>query len=189
MRTLEAVVIGTSAGALEALTAILPNLPKDYPLAVMVVVHLPADKKSMLTELFVNKCQMPVKEAEDKERIRSGTIYFAPPDYHLLVEQDKSLSLSSEEPVLYSRPSIDVLFETAADAYGEGLIGVVMTGANEDGARGLKTIINAGGIGIVQSPEQAFSSTMPLAALKNCPSVPALPLDQIAILLKKAILP
>ena len=131
----EAVVIGASAGALEALSVILPSLQKGFRLPVMVVVHVPPDKRSVLVELFQAKCRLPVREAEDKEPISGGTIYFAPADYHLLVELDKSLSLSSDEPVLFSRPSIDVLFESAADAYGSALIAIVLTGANQDGAK------------------------------------------------------
>ena len=96
------------------------------------------------------RCAIRVREAEDKEPIEPGVVYFAPPDYHLLVEQDKRLSLSDDEPVLFSRPSIDVLFESAADAYGGGLIGVVLTGANSDGAKGLKAVVQAGGVAVVQ---------------------------------------
>ena len=103
-RTSEAVVIGVSAGAMEALTAILPALPRHYPMPVLVVVHVPHDKKSLMAELFGNRCQMAVKEAEDKEDIQPGTVYFAPPGYHLLVENNHTLSLSTDEPVLYSRP-------------------------------------------------------------------------------------
>jgi two-component system chemotaxis response regulator CheB len=114
----EAVVIGASAGALEALSVILPALPAGYGLPVFVVVHLPPDTRSILADLFQAKCHIPVREAEDKEPIRGGTIYFAPPNYHLLIEADRNVSLSSDEPVLFSRPSIDVLFESAADAYG-----------------------------------------------------------------------
>ena len=115
----EAVVIGASAGALEALSVILTVSASRLSLPVLVVVHVPPDKKSLLAELFQAKCGIEVREAEDKEPISGGTVYFAPPDYHLLVETDKSLSLSDDEPVLYSRPSIDVLFESAADAYGQ----------------------------------------------------------------------
>ncbi len=121
----EAVVIGASAGALEALSAILPALSTEFRLPVMVVVHVPADRRSVLAELFRAKCKVQVREADDKEPIVGGTVYFAPADYHLLVEPDKSLSLSSDEPVLFSRPSIDVLFESAADAYGPALIAIV----------------------------------------------------------------
>lgn len=186
MSLFEAVVIGASAGAMDALSQILPALPRDFSLPVIIVVHLPPDNKSMMAELFQNKCLLKVKEAEDKEAIESGTVYFAPPDYHLLVEEDKHLSLSNEEPVLFSRPSIDVLFETAADAYGEKLIGIILTGANNDGANGLLAISNAGGAPLVQSPELAYASTMPQAALSLCPAAQSLSLEQIVAYLQKA---
>ena len=185
----QAVVIGASAGAVEALSALLPTLPADYPLPIMIVVHLPSDKKSVLAELFRQRCKIVVCEAQDKEPIASGTVYFAPPDYHLQVEKNKHLSLSGEEPVLYSRPSIDLLFETAADAYGEGLIGIILTGANHDGAHGLRAVEDAGGIAIVQQPDQAAARAMPESALKNCANARALSLEQIAAFLQKAIQP
>lgn len=175
-----AIVVGGSAGAVEALGAILPKLPREYPLPVIVVVHLPPSRKSMLAELFQSKCHIRVVEAEDKEPICAGTVYFAPPGYHLLVERDARLSLSSDELVNYSRPSIDVLFESACDAYGRGLVGLVLTGANDDGARGLAAIVRGGGAAIVQRPETAYASAMPLAAKKACPSALCLELDQAA---------
>jgi two-component system chemotaxis response regulator CheB len=181
-----AVVMGASAGALAALSKILPALPADFALPVMVVVHLPADKNSILAELFKATCALAVCEAEDKVMVQAGTIYFAPPDYHLQVETNGALSLSSDEPVLFSRPSIDVLFETAADAYGPGLIGVILTGANDDGARGLKAVTDAGGMALVQNSEMAYASAMPLAALKMCPQAQAMSLDEIAQYLQKA---
>jgi len=180
----EAVVIGASAGALEALSAILPLLPADYRLPVLVVVHVPPDKKSILAELFQAKCQVRVREAEDKEPICPGTVYFAPPDYHLLVETNKSLSLSTDEPVLYSRPSLDVLFESAADAYGASLIAIVLTGANEDGAQGLKAVGDAGGRTIVQRPHGAYASAMPEAAIERSPDAAVLSLEEIASFLQ-----
>jgi two-component system chemotaxis response regulator CheB len=180
----EAVVIGASAGALEALSVILPSLPADYGLPLLIVVHVPPDRKSLLAELFQAKCRIEVREADDKEPIRGGTAYFAPPDYHLLVEPDKSLSLSDDEPVFYSRPSIDVLFESAADAYGPSLIAVVLTGANRDGADGLKAIAEAGGMAIVQSPEGAYASAMPEAAIAECPGARVLTLKEIALYLE-----
>jgi two-component system chemotaxis response regulator CheB len=151
----EAVVIGASAGALEALSIILPALPAQSALPLMIVVHLPPDRRGIMTEIFQAKCSVPVREAEDKEPIRAGTVYFAPSNYHLLIEENRTLSLSSDEPVLYSRPSVDVLFESAADVYGRALIAIVLSGANHDGAAGLKTVIEAGGLGIVQSPDNA----------------------------------
>jgi len=114
-----------------------------------------------------------------------GTVYFAPPDYHLLVETDKSLSLSSDEPVLFSRPSIDVLFESAADAYGFALIAIILTGANQDGAKGMHAVVEAGGIALVQSPDGAFASAMPEAAIATCPSARVMSLDAIAAYLQE----
>jgi len=180
----EAVVIGASAGALEALSMILPSLPADFRLPVLIVVHVPADRKSILAELFQAKCHIKVRQAEDKEPICGGTAYFAPPDYHLLVETSKSLSLSNDEPVLFSRPSLDVLFESAADAYGPGLIGIVLTGANQDGAKGLKAVAEAGGMAIVQNPEGAYASAMPEAAIAECPGARVLSLREIAVYLQ-----
>jgi two-component system, chemotaxis family, protein-glutamate methylesterase/glutaminase len=181
----EAVVIGASAGALEALSVILPSLPAEYRLPVFVVVHLPPGKHSILADLFRAKCHVPVREAEDKEPVQGGTVYFAPPDYHLLIEMDRSLSLSCDEPVLFSRPAIDVLFESAADAYGPALVAVVLTGANSDGARGLKAIVDAGGGAIVQDPVGAYASAMPEAAKMACPEARVLSLEEIAVCLQE----
>lgn len=182
----EAVVVGASAGALDALSVLLPRLPEDYPLPVLMVVHLPPDKKSAMADLLRAKCRIDVREAEEKERIEGGTAYLAPPDYHLLVESDHRLSLSSEEPVNYSRPSIDVLFETAADVFGSGLVGVVLTGANSDGSRGLRAILDAGGSGLVERPDSAYAPAMPQAALDACPGARALSLEEIAASLIEA---
>ncbi|WP_406698003.1 chemotaxis protein CheB [Singulisphaera sp. Ch08] len=182
---IEAVVIGASAGAVDALSVILPALPRDYPLPLMVVVHLPADKKSIMVDLFRAKCRLDVREADDKEPIRGATAYFAPPDYHLLVEPDRRLSLSSEEPVHYCRPSIDVLFETAVDAYGAGLLGIILTGANDDGARGLRAVHAAGGTALVQRPDLAYASIMPQAALDACPEARSVSLEEIATYLQE----
>lgn len=182
-----AVVMGASAGALETLSAILPELPPDYKLPVMVVVHLPPDKPSLLAELLARKCRVTVREAEDKEPIRPGTVYVSPPDYHLLVEQDGHLSLSADAPVQYSRPSIDVLLESAADAYGETLIGIVLTGANSDGASGLAAIASVGGTALVQNPKTAYAAAMPRAARAACPTASSLtPAEIVSFLLKAA---
>lgn len=185
MSSFQAVVIGASAGALEALSAILPYLPASFPVPILIVVHIPPDRPSALANLFAAKCRMAVKEAEDKEPLLAGTIYFAPPDYHLLVEVDKTVALSSDEQVFFSRPSIDVLFETAADAYQERLIGIVLSGANSDGANGLKAVMAAGGVGLVQNPDTAFAAAMPEAAEKMNPDADAMTLAEIAEYLKK----
>jgi two-component system chemotaxis response regulator CheB len=176
----QAIVIGASAGALDALSAILPALPKTFPIPILIVVHVPPDKESLLTTILAAKCNMKVHEAEDKQAIEASAIYVAPPGYHLLVEKDRTLSLSTEEEVHFSRPSIDVLFETTADAYGAALAGIVLSGANDDGASGLRAIADAGGVAVVQQPEMAFSPTMPQAALKACPSARVMSLDMIA---------
>ncbi|MCE9603436.1 MAG: chemotaxis protein CheB [Planctomycetia bacterium] len=175
-----AIVIGASAGAVEALSAILPLLPRHYPLPVIAVVHLAPDKNSVMAKLLQMKCRVDVREIEDKEPLQAGTVYIAPPDYHVLVEADDRLSLSSEEPVLFSRPSIDVLFESAADVYGEGLVGVVLTGANSDGSQGLRAIYRAGGSTVVQCPKSAYASAMPESALAACPGARVLGLPEIA---------
>jgi len=182
----EAVAIGASSGGIDALFSILPELPANYPFPILTVIHLPPDKESLLSEIFSARCKLKVCEAEDKQRLEPGTIYFAPPNYHLLVEKDKTLSLSNEEPVAFSRPSIDVLFESAADAYGEGLIGVILTGANSDGAEGLKAVTSSKGTALIQDPAQAFMSAMPEAALQNCPDAHLLQLSEISDFLKKA---
>jgi len=181
----EAVVIGASAGALDVLSNLLPGLPADYRLPILIVVHMPPDKTSLFAQLLRARCAIRVREAEDKEPIEPGVAYFAPPDYHLLVEQDKRLSLSDDEPVLFSRPSIDVLFESAADAYGGGLIGVVLTGANSDGANGLKAVVEAGGVAVVQSPGSAYAVAMPEAAIATCPDARVLPVNEIAAYLRE----
>jgi two-component system chemotaxis response regulator CheB len=175
----EAVAIGASAGALDALSQLLSALPKNFPLALMVVVHRPASRDSMLTELLGARCRIAVREAEDKEPVRPATAYFAPADYHLLVEADKRLSLSSEEPVNYSRPAIDLLLSSAAEAYGAALIGMVLTGASSDGARGLRAVEDAGGTALVQRPDTAYSPNMPQAALDACVGARALTLAEL----------
>lgn len=176
---IRAVVIGASAGAVQALLRILPALPEGYPLPILIVVHVPPDRNNALVPLFETKSRLPVKEAEDKERIMGGTVYFAPSDYHLLVEGDGSVALSSDELVNHSRPAIDVLFETAADAYSSALAGIVLTGANHDGAAGLRALCAAGGTAIVEDPAQAEVAAMPAAALAACPAARSLSLDDI----------
>ncbi len=177
---LKAVVIGASAGAVQALLTILPALPASFVLPVLVVVHVPPDRDNVLVSLLQAKCRLTVKEAEDKEPLVGGTVFFAPSDYHLLVETDGTLAISTDEPVNYSRPSIDVLFESAADAFGEALVGVVLTGANHDGAAGLRAVTQAGGTAIVEDPNFAHSRAMPLAALEASPGAAIMTIDAIA---------
>jgi two-component system chemotaxis response regulator CheB len=177
---IRAVVIGASAGGVQALLQILPSLPASYRLPVLIVVHVPPDRDNALVSLFQARCQIEVREAEDKEPILPGVVYFAPSDYHLLVEKDGTLSLSSDELVNHSRPSIDVLLESAADAFGPELVGVILTGANDDGARGLQAVVEAGGVAIVEDPAEAYASAMPAASLRASPSAKAMKVAAIA---------
>lgn len=175
-----AVAIGGSAGAVQALLQILPALPPTFPAPVLVVVHVPPDRENALVPLLADRSRLEVKEAEDKEPARPGVVYFAPSDYHLLVEADGSLSLSSDELVRHSRPSIDVLFESAADALGPGLAAIVLTGANEDGAHGLRAVVDAGGTAILEDPATAAAPTMPQAARQAAPEAAVMSLTGIA---------
>ncbi|MBF8739651.1 chemotaxis protein CheB [Pseudomonas guariconensis] len=165
MNGVQAVVIGASAGGVAALFTVLGALPEGFDIPVLCVLHLPDDRHSQLAGVLQRRLRRPVREACDKARIESGLIYVAGPGYHLSVERDRSLSLSQEEPVHFSRPAIDFLFQSAADAYGPGLLGVLLTGANEDGAQGLLHIKNSGGRTVVQDPRDAQVALMPEAAL------------------------
>lgn len=165
MKTPEAIVVGASAGGITALTRLLAALPSGFRPALLVVLHLPADRPSLLSQIFSSRCALPVQEATDKEAIAPGTVYFAPPDYHLQVEPDRTLSLSLDEPIHFSRPSIDVLFESAAAAYGSDLLGIVLTGGSVDGAAGLKVLRECGGTAWVQDPADAEVALMPESAL------------------------
>ena len=180
---LDAIVIGGSAGALEALSVLLPALPADTAVAIAIVVHLPPTKPSRLAEVLGNKTRLPVKEAEDKEPVAPGTVYVAPPGYHLLIEKMHTFALSTDELVHYSRPAIDVLFESASEAYGDRLAGIILTGSNADGARGLAAIKRRGGLAVVQSPEGALVATMPEAAIAIAQADRVLPVEGIAALL------
>ena len=182
---IEAIVVGASSGGVEAISLLLRRLPQDFSVPILIVIHLPPERPSRMAEVLAARCGFEVHEAEDKEPIVPHTVYVAPPDYHLMVEVDRRIALSSDEPVHYSRPAIDVLFETAADAYGEALVAVVLTGANNDGAEGLCRVYEAGGTALVQSPDEAAARAMPEAALKACPEAQCLSLEQIAETLQR----
>lgn len=164
---IDAVVIGASAGAVEALGVLLPALPESLAIPVVVVVHLPPSRPSLMAELFAPRCKLRVREAEDKQDVEAGTIWFAPPNYHLLIEQERSFALSVDEPVNFSRPSIDVLFESASEVYRERLLALVLTGANHDGARGAELVRRGGGLLGVQDPSTATAPTMPALSLER----------------------
>lgn len=165
MNGVRAVVIGASAGGVTALFTVLGALPTGFAIPVVCVLHLPDDRHSQLAEVLQRRLHRPVCEAQDKQPLHAGQIYVAGPGYHLSVEGDLTLSLSQEPPVHFSRPAIDYLFMSAADAYGAGLLGVLLTGANEDGAEGLAYIKQNGGRTVVQDPRDAQVALMPEAAL------------------------
>jgi two-component system chemotaxis response regulator CheB len=180
---IEAIVIGASAGGVEALSVILPLLPATFRPSLLIVLHLPRERPSLLVEIYEKRCALPIREADDKEPVEPGTVYFAPPDYHMLVEKNRQIALSTDEPVHFSRPSVDVLFESAADVYGDRLLGVILTGANEDGAAGLHAIHRAGGVTVVQQPDSAKVPLMVVSALQRNPADFVLSLPEIAQLL------
>ncbi len=175
----ELVVIGASWGGLKATEILLSGLPKDFPLAIAIAQHRHRNARELLSELLQEHSLLPVVEVEDKLAIVPGHIYLAPADYHLLVEPG-NFALSTEAPVHYSRPSIDLLFESAADAYTHRAIGVILTGANQDGAQGLAALKRRGGLAIVQEPTEAESSFMPTAAIAATQVDHILPLAEIA---------
>jgi two-component system, chemotaxis family, protein-glutamate methylesterase/glutaminase len=175
----EIVAMGCSAGGLRALQTILGELPQGFPAAVLIAQHRLAEVDSKLAELLQRRCQLVVLEPNDKEPIVSGQVYLAPGGYHMLAEVG-FISLSVEPPVSFARPSIDVLFESVADAYGAQAIAVVLTGANDDGAIGARAIQDAGGCVLVEDPTTAESPTLPRAAIKSCKPDAVVPLSAIA---------
>ncbi|RZL59878.1 MAG: chemotaxis protein CheB, partial [Pedobacter sp.] len=155
------------AGGIRALLQILSPLPSTYRLPIIVVLHLPHDRDSKLIDVFQYHSALPVREAQDKDHIKPGTIYFAGTGYHLSIERNRSFSISCEEPVSFARPSIDILMQSAADAYRRELAGFLLTGANHDGAYGMACIKQAGGLTVVQDPDEAEIPLMPQAAINR----------------------
>lgn len=184
----KAVVLGVSAGGFHALPVVLSYLDRTLPVPVFIVQHLSPLSDTYLVEHLQDICQIEVKLAEDKETARPAVIYLAPPDYHLLIEADYSLALSMEDRVNYSRPSIDVLFESAAEVYFDTLIGVVMTGANTDGSKGLRRIKNCGGLTVVQAPETAEVDIMPQSAINSVEVDYIVPLEELGAFLNMMIM-
>jgi two-component system, chemotaxis family, protein-glutamate methylesterase/glutaminase len=159
------IVIGTSAGGLASLMFLLEKLPKDYPVPIVIVQHRMKEHRELLEEVLQSKCTIQVKQADEKETIQRNRVYIAPPDYHLLVERDLTFSLNSDPLVRFSRPSIDVLFESAAVGLGAAVAGILLTGANSDGTAGLALIKERGGITIAQDPREAQFPFMPQSAI------------------------
>ena len=184
-RNYQAAVLGVSAGGLDALKSLLEVIPADFALGLVIVQHRHPWQDDFLVEHLSKACRLPVKEAEDKEAVQVGVVHLAPANYHLLIEVDRTFSLSTEEKVNFSRPAIDVLFETASETYGAGLIGVILTGASRDGAAGLRRIKEKDGIAIVQDPETAEYPAMPLAALEETQVDHVLSIDRIGRLLSE----
>jgi two-component system, chemotaxis family, protein-glutamate methylesterase/glutaminase len=181
---MEIVALGASLGGLDALSRLFALLPAGFACPIVLVQHRRPDTEARLAQLLATRCQLPVSEPDDKEPLEAGHIYVAPANYHLLVEVG-SLALSTDPPVLYARPSIDVLFESVADAYGETAVGVVLTCSNEDGAAGARAIKNAGGRVLVQDPKTAEASAGPLATIAATKVDGVLDLPEIAARLRE----
>jgi two-component system chemotaxis response regulator CheB len=184
-REFAAVVIGASAGGVNALLDILPGLPKAYPYPVVTVLHVMKGRQNQLAEVFQQRLALRVVEAADKDELQPGTLYFAPAGYHLSVEEGGVLSLSQEEPVHFARPAIDITMQSAADVFGPQLVGILLTGANQDGAAGLAAIGAAGGLTVVQDPAEAQVAVMPNEAIRLRQPDLVLTLQEIRSLLLK----
>jgi two-component system chemotaxis response regulator CheB len=183
-RTIQAIAIGGSAGSVEVLLQLMPALPQRLHACVFVVVHQPRTGPSLLDTSLAQRCALPVQEALDKQIPHAGHVYVAPPDYHLLIDHEPALALSVDDPVHYSRPSIDVLFESAADVYRHHLLAILLSGASSDGTQGVASTLACGGMAIVQTPASAAVPQMPLAALQRCPQARTMRPAQIATWLK-----
>ena len=183
----QAVVIGASAGGIAALSAIFTALPDDFPMPVIVAQHLHPNQEDEFIDAFTGHCPLPIKCADEKEAIKEGHVYFAPPNYHLLIEKDHTFSLSVDPRVKFARPSVDVLFESAADAFSSQLVGILLTGANDDGVMGVAAIKKHGGLTIVQDPATAEADYMPRAALAAIKVDHVLPVTEIGPFLARLI--
>jgi two-component system, chemotaxis family, protein-glutamate methylesterase/glutaminase len=181
----EAIVIGVSSGGMNAMKVMFSLLPKDFNIPIIIVQHIGAFSDNQLIKILNDKSNLFIKEADEKERVENGKVYIAPPNYHLMIERDKTFSLTVDERVNYARPSIDVLFESAAEAYRNKLIGVILTGSNSDGTAGLKKINEYEGLTIAQDPKTAESAYMPASAIAAIKPDYILSLDEIIKLLIK----
>ena len=179
----EAIVIGVSSGGLKVMKIMFSLLPKDFSIPIIIVQHIGKYSENSWIKLLGDKSNLEIKEADEKEEIEKGKVYIAPANYHLMIESDKTFSLTIDERVNFARPSIDVLFESAAEAYQNKLIGVVLTGSNNDGSKGIKRIKECGGLTIVQDPETAESNYMPASAIEAILPDYILPIEEIIKLL------
>jgi len=183
------IAIGVSAGGMDALSIIIPTLPPTFSIPVVVIQHVSPHSDNYITRYLDNISAIKVKEVDEKEKLKPGVVYTAPPNYHVLVEENETFSLSVEERVNFARPSIDVFFQCAAEVYGPHLVGVILTGANNDGSAGLKLIKEKGGLAIVQDPQTAEVEGMPRAAIAAAKIDHILPLEQIGPFLVKLASP
>lgn len=181
----QAIVIGVSSGGMNAMKILFTHIPVDFRIPVVIVQHVSPHSDNQWIKLLDSRSKLCIKEADEKESIEPGKIYIAPSNYHLLIEKDKTFSLTIDERVNYARPSIDVLFESAADAYQDSLIGIILTGSNSDGTKGIKRIQECGGLTIIQNPETAESAYMPASAIAAITPDYILPLEDIIQLLIK----
>jgi len=181
----EAIVIGVSSGGMNAMKILFSSLPMNFSIPIIIVQHISPRSDNQWIKLLNDKSNLHIKEADEKEKIEPGNIYISPPNYHLMIEKDKTFSLTIDERVNYARPSIDVLFESATEAYKNNLIGVVLTGSNNDGTKGIKRIQERGGLTIIQNPETAESSYMPASAIAAIKPDYILSLEDITELLIK----
>ncbi len=179
------IVIGVSSGGMNALSKIIPSLPREYPIPVIVVQHISPNSDNYMTRYLDSISNVSVKEVDEKESLQQGFVYTAPPNYHVLIEDDETLSLSVEDRINFARPSVDVLFESAADVFGHRLIGIILTGANNDGSLGLKKIKDKGGLVLIQDPDTSEVNGMPSAALSVVKADHVLQLDEIGPFLVK----
>lgn len=186
-REFKAVAIGVSTGGVSALKLILGALPADFPIPVMVVTHIAPDSNDGLALLLDSLCAIRVKEADEQEILTPGTVYLAPANYHMLVERGGTLSLTIDPPVNFARPSVDVLLDSAAEIYGSELIGIILTGAGNDGSKGLLSIKERGGLAIVQDPDDAEIGSMPRSALQLLEADYVVILKQVSTLLMKLV--
>ena len=185
MMSYEAIVIGVSSGGMKAMKIMFSHLPKGFKTPIIIVQHISAHSDSQWIQLLNDTYTIDIKEADEKEKIEDGKVYFAPPNYHLLIEKNRTFSLTIDKRVNYARPSIDVLFETAAEAYKNKLIGIILTGSNSDGTNGIKRIQECGGLAIVQDPKTAEAANMPISAISAIQPDYILSLEDIIKLLIK----
>lgn len=181
----KAIVMGASVGGTKAIRSCLAPLPASFPLPIIIVQHLHSSDRGRLAQHLDGEVALSVCSASDKEKIVSGRVYFAPANYHLFVERDETLALSLDPPVNWSRPSIDILFESASRVWRERLVGVVLTGSMADGARGMRAVAERGGLTVVQDPETAYNSEMILAVMKKTAIDHVIPLSFMGEFLSK----